>query len=329
MSYSSSVYVKARLEMDKRRTLSFEKQDKNRQIFYKKCPRAKEIETEIASTSVKVAKEIFSGKENVREGLERLKKNNLDLQNELENLIVSFGLPRDFLDEKYSCNLCKDTGYIDGKYCNCMRTLLRDIAYDELNKKSPLSLSDFSTFDINFYSTEKINSNTLSPREYMTKIFDYCKNYANNFSLASKNLIMTGKTGLGKTHLSLAIAKEVINKGYGVVYFSAPNLVSQLEKEHFKRNDEDENTEQAIMSCDLFILDDIGTEFSTNYTTSAIYNIINTRISNSLPTIINTNLSLDELKNLYSERFASRIFGEFQKIKFVGKDIRQIKNRKR
>lgn len=329
MGYSSSIYRAAKYEMDKRRGRAFEKQEKNKKIFYSKCPRAEIIEREIASTSIKAAKEIFSGKSNVKKELEKLKENNLNLQKELTELLVSKGFPENYLDEQYTCADCKDTGYIDGKMCSCMKLLLRDIAYNELNKKSPLSLCDFSAFDTSLYSAEVSQGQKMSPRDKMSKIFNYCKNYAENFSDNSPNLLLRGGTGLGKTHLSLSIAKEVINRGYGVIYFSLPNLMGQLEKERFNSSNEEEKIEEILTACDLLILDDMGTEFSTSYTTSAIYNVINTRIITSKPTVINTNLSLGELENWYSKRFVSRLLGDFIKLEFIGKDIRQIKNRNR
>ncbi len=314
--------------MDKRRQLVFENQEKRKKIFYNKCPRAQEIEREIASTSIRVAKQVFSGKANVKEQLEKLKNYNLNLQKELSELLVKNGFPENFLEEWYKCNLCKDTGYINGKMCSCMKQLLRDTAYNELNSKSPLSLCDFSTFDVSLYSGEVQMGQKTSPIEKMSKIFEYCKKYAENFSLNSDNLLLRGSTGLGKTHLSLAIAKYVISKGFGVIYFSAPNLVNQLEKERFGDLSDNENTEEILTDCDLLILDDMGTEHNSAYATSAIYNIINTRIMVGKPTIINTNLTISDLQEEYSKRLVSRIMGDFTRLEFVGKDIRQIKKLK-
>ena len=134
---------------------------------------------------------------------------------------------------------------------------------------------------------------------------------------------MSGATGLGKTFLSLSIASAVIEKGYGVIYSSAQNLLNTLEKEKFSNSDA--NTLNAIFDCDLLIIDDLGTEFSTSFTVSTIYNIINTRINMCKPVIISTNLSLSELQEMYSERIVSRFIGEYTILKFAGNDIRQIK----
>lgn len=330
MGFSNEVYRTASREMDKRRQAVFEKREKRKNIFYSRFPRGAEIEREIASTSVKAAKEIFSGKADIKERLNQLKENNLNLQKELIELLVSAGFPENYLDEQYECNLCKDTGYTNEKMCSCMKQLLRNIAYDELNKISPLSLCDFNTFDITLYSSEALQGKRYSPQAVMSKIYSFCMDYANNFTLNSKNLLLRGATGLGKTHLSLAIAKNVINKGYGVIYVSTPNIVNKLEKERFSQfKNYAEETENIITNCDLLIFDDLGTEFSTSYSNSMIYNIINTRIISGKPTIINTNLTISELGKIYSERFVSRIMGDFERFDFVGKDIRQIKKQQR
>ncbi|MGN0594083.1 MAG: ATP-binding protein, partial [Hominimerdicola sp.] len=164
-----------------------------------------------------------------------------------------------------------------------------------------------------------------SSYEQIKNILSYCKEYADGFNENSKSLFMKGNTGLGKTHLSLSIANEVIKKGYGVIYVSAPSLVTQLEKEHFSYNKEDAKTEDALLDCDLLIIDDLGTEFTTPFSTSAIYNIFNSRLLADKPIIFNTNLSLQELEKLYSQRFVSRIIGEAVRLDFFGKDIRILK----
>ena len=155
--------------------------------------------------------------------------------------------------------------------------------------------------------------------------YRYCKNYADNFSLKSPSLILYGATGLGKTHLSLAIAGEVIGKGFGVIYGSAQNLLNRLENEKFGRSGQDGDTLSLLLECDLLILDDLGAEFSTAFTLSAIYNIINSRMLASLPTIISTNLEPGELDKKYDQRIASRILGSFTPVYFCGRDIRQLK----
>ena len=160
----------------------------------------------------------------------------------------------------------------------------------------------------------------------MKTYFEYCLNYSEDFSNKSDNLIMMGETGLGKTHLSLAIAGAAAKKGYSVIYSSAQNLLSMLENEKFGRTALS-GAEQSVHDCDLLIIDDLGAEFSTNFTVSAVYNILNTRLMASKPTIISTNMSLYEIEERYTQRIASRILGNYIIMNFVGKDVRVIKKK--
>ncbi|MEG0456843.1 MAG: ATP-binding protein, partial [Oscillospiraceae bacterium] len=164
----------------------------------------------------------------------------------------------------------------------------------------------------------------------MNKTFDFCKNYANNFSLDSNSILFTGGTGLGKTHLSLSIAKSAIDKGYGVIYDSCSNILTKIEREFFGKDSKNDDFTAAIYECDLLIIDDLGVEFSTSFTQSMIYNIINTRLGANLPTIISTNFSIKEIGINYSDRIASRIASNYNYFIFKGNDIRiqkMIKNK--
>ena len=195
------------------------------------------------------------------------------------------------------------------------------MAYDELNRTTPLELSSFQSFSLDFYP-EKAATSSLSPRHIMEGVKRRCWEYAKSFTLQSPNLLFQGGVGLGKTHLSLAIAGKVISKGYGVIYGSAQNFFSTIESEHFGRGEDKQYTLNLIKTCDLLILDDVGTEFVTQFTTAVLYDIINTRLLSRRPTIISTNLSIDGLKSKYDDRITSRISGNYTRVQFVGSDIR-------
>jgi len=288
-------------------------------MFYQRCPQAENIEFLLSKTAIAAAKSILGGN-NAKEQLMRLKQNNLALQGELVNLLRAAGHGEDYLEPHYSCKLCGDTGYVDGRMCDCMKKLLQTEAYHRLNALTPLSLSTFESFSLNYYPDTVGNNGSKSPRSVMEGVLNNCKNYAANFSLSSPNLIMQGGTGLGKTHLSLAIANAVIQKGFGVVYCSVNNIITKLEREHFGRDDG--NTDRMLLECDLLILDDLGTEFKSSFSSAEIYNIINTRLMAQKPTIISTNLTIQELQDRYTERFASRIMGSYVRVTFCGRDNR-------
>ncbi len=320
VGYSREIYQSAEKILRERRRTAQEKADQKRTLFYQICPEAETIEHRLAKTAVSVAKAVLKGK-NATEQLQKLKSENQSLQDEFSRLLAQHG--QNSLEPEYTCPHCQDTGYIDGKMCSCLKELLHRESYRRLNALTPLSLSTFESFSLEYYSNEPCN-NRPPDREIMRNTLRYCVSYARGFSLQSPNLIMTGGTGLGKTHLSLAIANEAIQKGFGVVYSSAGSLVTKLEDEHFGREAGNE-TSNSLRDCDLLIFDDLGTEFRSSFSSSAIYNIINLRLLLQRPTIISTNLSTREMVTFYSERFASRIIGSYRRIVFVGRDIRQQK----
>lgn len=329
MGYSREIYEAANRTLENRRQKAKQESKARQNMFYIRYPRAKEIKRLLASTAIETAKAVLNGAD-TKQQLILLKNKNLDLQNELSAILKSSGFPEDYLDIRYECPNCNDEGYIDGKMCSCMKRVLRNEAFNKLNELSPLSLCTFDSFSLEYYSTMQIRNNGPSPKKRMEDILKFCKNYALNFNLSSTDLLMQGATGLGKTHLSLAIARDVINKGYGVIYGSTQNIVTKLERERFRYNKEnvESDSEQYLIDCDLLIFDDLGTEFSTSFSNAAIYNIINSRMMSEKPTIISTNLSLRELEKNYSERFISRIMGNNIRLEFLGNDIRQQKRLK-
>ena len=321
MGYARQVYLQAENELNRRRTTAQDTAQRRLEDFYAVCPEAEDVRRRIASTASQAAMAVLrSG--NARETMEALKNENLSLQKQFADLLAAHGLTRADIEPQYTCKRCEDTGYVDGRICSCYRSLLKQIAYENLNRISPLTLSSFEDFSLLYYSDVSVNGER-SDREQMRNIFNYCRRYADNFK---KDLLFTGATGLGKTHLSLAIAAEAINKGFGVVYGTAQTFALSLERERFTRNEESgDDTLDLLNDCDLLIIDDLGMEISSSYIMSAIYNVIDTRIMLKKPTIISTNLSMLELEKRYTERFVSRVIGFYDRLPFRGKDIRMQK----
>ena len=319
MSYSAEYLEKARLILNERRK-DAEETAKQRHIeVIKKCPEIAEIEDEIASAGLEIIKSLGMNSADAEKYINSLAEKNIAAQKKKAQLLRENGFDENYLEIPYSCRKCSDTGIYNGRICSCHLKILEQLTCDTLSKASRLKLSSFDTFSLDYYVSE-------SDYETMSDVLNYCKEYAADFSLDSPNLYFYGDTGLGKTHLSLAIANEVIKKGYSVVYDSAQNLLSKVERERFGRSENiDGTTEEKMLDCDLLILDDLGAEFSTQFTISAIYNIINTRINTGMPTIVSTNLDYDEVEKRYTQRIASRIIGNFVTVEFCGEDIRQIK----
>lgn len=327
MGFNSSIYKAANDVLFERRLNAEKSADRRRKEIYEKLPRAKELEQQIADTGIRAVRTVIGGGD-AAEQMKMLREVNLRLQKELSELLVSNGYPEDVFEPKYLCKNCNDTGFyeFDGRtlVCPCLKKALVECALRELNKTAPLTLSTFGTFDLRYYSTEFDRSVGVVPYSHMEKVLKYCQNYADTFTTKSNSILMYGNTGLGKTHLSLAIANEVIQKGFGVIYVSAPSLAQSLEKERFSR-DKSSSVSNMLLDCDLLIIDDLGTEFQTKFSTAELYNIFNSRLLLSKPVVINTNCELEKLEEIYSDRFVSRIIGNAQKLAFVGSDIRIIK----
>lgn len=324
MGYSSSVYKAASDTLHERRLNAEKAAERRKEEVYKRFPRVKELEKQISMGGIKTARAVLAGGD-VEEAVSKLRDQNLAMQAEVKRILTDNGYPANYFEPKYFCKKCEDKGYYDinGKTvrCSCMKSALVTCACAELNRYAPLSLSTFESFDLEYYD-KSINSKVkTSPYEHMSKVFRFCQNYADNFSKNSESILMSGETGLGKTHLSLAIANEVIKKGYGVVYASAPPIISKLEKEYFS-SDKDDSLFSMLADCDLLIIDDLGTEFYSQFAVSQFYNLFNSRMLSNKPIIINTNLTITELKEKYTDRFVSRICGNARQLDFLGRDIR-------
>jgi len=327
LGYSRDIYDRAMMVLNRNHTQAVKECDSRKAVFYNQYPRAAEIEQELTATAVKTAKAVLSGG-HAKEQLTWLKQQNLSLQTERAQLLKSAGLSEAYLQPSFHCKNCEDEGFIDGRMCSCLKKQMRIEACNKLNDSTPLSLCTFENFSLHYYSSIPKDSD-ISDYQKMEQILRYCKAYGEQFSMKSPSLFMQGGTGLGKTHLSLAIAHQAIEKDYSVIYGSAQNMVTNLEKERFQKEMKQEDTNELMLECDLLILDDLGTEFTTSFVTAAIYNIINTRLMAYKPTIISTNLSMRELEERYTERFASRILGSYIPLFFRGKDVRQQKRRKK
>lgn len=330
MGYSSKVYKAAMQRLDQLRQDARREADERCAEIFSKLPRASELEKAIAGSGIRAARAVVNGGD-VRHELEKLRTENLAMQEELRRLLTSNGYREDALEPRYHCARCGDTGYYeeDGRtlMCPCLRQAMTECACEELNRFAPLTLCTFDSFRLSYYPDET-DENGINPRRHMERVARFCQNYAQRFTTQSVSLLMCGETGLGKTHLSLAIANEVIRRGYGVIYVSAPAIIAHYEKLMRNRGEGDELLEM-VADCDLLIIDDLGTEFNNQFSVSHIYNVINSRLLSRKPLIINTNLNMRELEKNYSNRLVSRLNGEAEKLNFIGRDIRIAKkNRK-
>ena len=326
MSYDGKIMRQAlaRFEEDKqRRAAEFARR---RDRLYETEPRLKEIEQQLRATMPKLIASALRRGADPLPAVRVLQDENLDLQRQRMQLLTGMGYPADYLEEKPACPLCGDTGYHDGQVCRCLREYYKRAQLSELSRMLDLGNQSFETFSFDWYSDER-GERKRSPRENMERVFDICQDYARHFSLAADNLLLTGQSGLGKTFLSACIARVVSETGHSVVYDTAAHIFERFEAQKFSRDETggaDEDVSR-LLRCDLLIIDDLGTELTTEFVRSAFYQIVNTRLMTNKKTIISTNLSPAELSRRYGANILSRIEGAYRILPFFGDDIRKQK----
>lgn len=314
----SKAFSDAAADREKAIAISVERKEK----VEAELPRLAEISGELSIIGSSIAKSFFSTDPKLE--VEDLAKRSLALQNERKALLKSCGYTEDYLEPEFKCKKCSDTGRgKDGKICECIKKRAVEISLDGLSKLAPSKKCTFQSFNLDFYKDLK-NKNGESVFEEAKMNYEYLKAYSEDFSLDSKSLYIFGKTGLGKTHLTLAAANEIIKKGYNVLYGMAGAIFSGVEEEKFK-GIEGKYTMKKLIDADLLIIDDLGSEFHTSFTSSVVHNVIESRLLASKPVIITTNLDIRGINKEYGERIASRIIGEYEPIRFEGEDIRQRK----
>lgn len=315
----SEIFDKAQAILTLRRKKAETENEERIREINEKIPQIREINEVIFNTGKELISIISNGKgKDISDKVEQLKQYNLGAQAMSRKILAEYGYPEDYLDMHYTCPKCCDRGYNGSKFCDCFKTICGKLAADELNKNSQLSLSSFDSFSLTYYSGENYSA--------MKKILEYTMQYAATFTPDSKSILMFGQTGLGKTHLSLAIANKVLEKGYGVIYDSAINILRSIEKEYFSHDHSSEMID-LVMDTDLLILDDLGTEYETPFYNATIYNIINTRLNRRKPSIISTNLDFSGISRRYDKRVMSRIISEYSCLEFKGEDVRLQKRK--
>lgn len=319
MAYDREVQQAAQAEMLRRKQTAEAQAATRLEQFFENCPRAREVRQEMARGAAAAGRAVAAGGD-VRTQLEKLKERGLALRQEYNRLLAGEGLTPEDLEPPYTCPDCRDTGFVDGRMCECYKRLRKETAYRRLSSGLPLADCRFESFSLDYQREDP------QALEQMRVILRTCTEYAQRFRAHSPSLLFFGGTGLGKTHLSLAIANQAVEKGFSVVYGSVQSFTSAFEKERFDR--EDQGTAEALKNCDLLILDDLGAEGGAGYVNAVLYDVINSRMMGDRPTIISSNLGIRELEKRYGERFASRVVGYYAKMEFKGRDVRILKRQR-
>lgn len=320
MALDGKLLARARVKLADIHEANLQEQENRLRRIYLRIPEIESIDAQLRSHMTELVRLTISRDEKLKARLEALEKENLELQARRTELLVGNGYAEDWLEPIFSCPHCRDTGYVDGKICSCLRRLYNKELTDELGVLLRSGDECFDNFDLSLYGENRFA---------MEFVFNTCRAYANEFSQSSMNMLFQGGTGLGKTFLSACIARVVAEKGFSVCYDTAVSALEAFEMRKFARDIEAADKASVkvsrMLDCDLMILDDLGTEMTTSVSVSALYTLINTRLVNGKTTIISTNLTDDELKRRYTPQICSRIDGEFTKLPFVGQDIRKIK----
>lgn len=318
MAYNAENYKKIAAQYKDKNLRAKQDAEMRRAQLHEKLPQVAEIDRALSTTGLRIMKEALNGKEGLEDRIAKLEQGNAMLLDARREILRAAGYPEDYSAVKYECDLCQDVGFLNGKMCKCMRRALTLAGYESSGVLKLIAKQNFETFKLDYYDgAEKVN---------MSRILERTKAYASSFDGNSmRNLLFIGTTGLGKTHLSSAIAKTVVEGGYDVVYESAQKIFLDFEAEKFGRVPQGEDRTGRYFTCDLLIMDDLGTEMPGALTVSCLYNLINTRLIAEKSMIISTNVQKEELLAKYTDRITSRLFGEFEICVFSGKDIRSQK----
>ena len=318
MALTNSQYdeIKRRYDFTRQQNLreTYERKDE----VYQKIPGFRQLEEERTSVYINAAKQRLSspGQDRTDNVDDRIRA----INEKEASLLAQYGFPPDYLEPIYECLLCRDTGYIDGKKCVCFRNAEIRLLYRQYDPGIILAKENFSHFSFELYSDTMIDGH-ISPRDAARDAYDSSRKFIENIGKPSNNLLFLGNVGTGKSFLSHCIAHEAIKRSFSTLCLSAPDLFEITADSKFGGDDSSESS-RLIYDCELLIIDDLGTELTNSYISSELFHCINYRIERNRSTIISTNKSLEELRDLYSERVTSRILGNYTIKKLIGDDIR-------
>ena len=325
MAYDSEVTRRARERLAQARAERESENLRHLMDAYARVPRLRQIDLELRRSMTSAAREVFTAGGDGKGAMDAVRESNLALQQERQALIEA-NFEEGYLDDSPVCDHCGGSGYVGSTMCECLRELCRQEQKRELTFLN-VGKETFDQFRLDYYPDRIDPKLGVNIRSVMERTLQICRRYAVEFTERSENLLFSGDTGLGKTFLSACIARAVADRGYSVMYESAGHLFSKMERAKFGGDEDARRETEKYSLCDLLIVDDLGTEMGGQFTTSALYTLINDRILAGKATIVSTNLTTEELEKRYSSAIASRLRGNYRRIAFIGEDIRLKKNR--
>lgn len=325
MHQEEQYYYRLLRQYEETRVRHQHEQQERREQIYSKLPELSELDAELAEGSVRAAKAALDGDSTA---MDLLAERNRSISQRKQQLLESAGYSPDILNPTYTCPDCKDTGFVGSQKCHCFKQALTLSLSQNSTLGHVLEKENFSTFSFSYYDDMTADQQLhLTPQDNIRKVVSDAKLFVSEFDTTFRNLLIYGNTGVGKTFLSNCIAKELMDSAHHVVYMTSHSLFRVFESHQFAHNDDTDDSilYRYIFDCDLLIIDDLGTELSNSFTNSGLYTCINERFLHRKSTVISTNLSLEQLRDRYSERIFSRITGNYTLLKLIGKDIRVLK----
>lgn len=340
MNLTTAQYNEIMREYSRRQNASHRLQEERRAEVYRLIPQMHELDSLAGSLGLSCARSMLSDSVMPEEeaaghpDLKRFRYQMKSITRERMRLLIENGYPEDYLEPVYVCEDCHDTGYVDGKMCHCFRQNAIDLFFTQSGLKNALDRENFSRFRLDYYPDEPIIPSVgKSPRAHMRDVLSQCRAFIDTFDQEHGSLLFYGETGLGKTFLSHCIAGALLETGHSVLYYSSESLFRALGNTLFGKAEpalsnmaDAGNVDLSLLyTCDLLIIDDLGTEIVNSFVASQLFRLINERLESGRSILISTNLTLAQLSALYSERIMSRITSSFLLIAFYGNDIRLFK----
>ena len=325
MSLSEQDYRNILQKYDEKRSRALQQRDLRIQEVYTKVPEISRIDRQIESFGIRSIQAYLQSHENPVELMKKVRTEVEDLRKRRSFLLRLAGYTEEDLQPVYECPYCQDTGFIDGKRCRCFEQQLIESAYERSHLKALLQQDNFHNFDLECFSPVKRENEPCSARTQMETILSAVRRDLEAFpSQGPINYLFTGSTGTGKTFLAGCIAKELLDKGFTVLYLSAYDLAAQMSDRrfHYRDSESDSDAIQFIQDCDLLIIDDLGTEAPIKTSAADVLHLIDLRIQNGRSTILTTNLELSAIGKLYTDRLVSRLLGSYRLLRFLGADLR-------
>ena len=327
MALKTSQYNQIMRDYDRKRDLVHADLQKREEEIDEIIPEYRELTGRLAGVSSASVRRALVRPDEAAGLLEEVRRAGEEIARRKQALLLSHGYPADYLEPRWFCPDCQDTGRIGDEFCHCFRKASVELLYAQSNLADILEKENFDHFDESYYNDTVVEESTgVTPRQNIREIRGIFEDFIRDYPEGDRQFFLYGNTGLGKTFLCHCVAKEFLDRSRGVLFYTLPALINLFEVARFERGGEDpaalRGRIESLYECDLLILDDLGTETVNSFTASELLELMDRRQAAGLATILSSNLSPAEIRRVYSERIYSRLLRDYTMLKFTGLDIR-------